>query len=237
MYSRILFCLLLHGTAVSLVRGDCNTCTYPSEVACVSATQFQFCVNNSPTGPVNTCPNGMVCTGGATICQGNGVAPAACSGCNECNLNQTFACTGPRTFALCLGSSVISNITGNCAPYHVCNIDTPNICGNATLGSPATCSFIDSTPTPEPTTTPTTDPTAYCRLIRQNGRFPYGTLLCSTCRQYIGCYLLSGIWYGAIYTCPGNLFFDSTSRYCTKTVPARCSLGVQNIQLFNITLE
>ncbi|XP_030372460.1 uncharacterized protein LOC115622601 [Scaptodrosophila lebanonensis] len=244
MYSRIFFYALQLGIAVSLVFGDCNTCTYPSQVACVSDTQFQFCKDSSPTGPVNSCPDGSVCTGGSVICEDSSVAESACSGCNVCNQNQTFACTGPRTFALCLGTSNVSSITGNCAPYHVCNIDTPHICGNETLGTPATCSFLDSTTPPDSTTAPTTaptpdptDPTAYCRLIQNTGRFPYGILLESTCRQYISCYIRNGVWNGIVYYCPYNTFFDSAGRICTANVPPRCTTGIQNIRLLSLTLE
>lgn len=168
------------------IHADCNICSSITNAACVSSTQFQFCVNNIPSGTLNSCPSGNYCTGEAQICQTN-ASLLACTGCGQCNSDNSFACLGVRTFALCLGDVNPSAITGSCAPDHVCNWDNPNICGTAEQGYQATCPLVDDE---ESTTTSTTaapsgnvTPNVYCNQVLEVGRFPYGTDQGTSCKK------------------------------------------------------
>lgn len=106
-------------------------------MACVSETQYQFCVNNLPSGTINSCPTGYVCSTATSVtCQlsTSGFA-ATCGSCNVCNANLTFACTGSNTYALCLGTTVPSaTAVGSCGTGLVCNVNLPQMCGNSATG-------------------------------------------------------------------------------------------------------
>ncbi|XP_034481528.1 uncharacterized protein LOC117787185 [Drosophila innubila] len=227
--------LLLLGIGVLGCQADCNVCALPSSVACVSDTQFKFCNNNVLVDPVNSCPSGTYCTGSAAICQED-TSLKACTGCVQCNDQKSFACLGVRTFALCLGTSVPSAITGSCAPNYVCNKDNINICGSASMGSQATCPLVDDEllTTLSPNANVTAD--VYCRYVQKAGRFPYGMNATTTCRQYIYCFLSNSVWYGALYTCPGSTYFQSSTQLCNTTIPAYCTSTVRSLSLKTLRL-
>ncbi|XP_053953804.1 uncharacterized protein LOC128860348 [Anastrepha ludens] len=238
----LLLCVLLLCAKGSIfVTASCNTCSVDNNLACVSETQFKVCVNGSPTGSAASCPTGYVCsTQSTSICEasgGDGVV-GDCTACNTCDSTKTFACTGIRTYALCLGTTTVSDLGGTCAPYHVCSIDYEYICGNATLGIEATCPSIDDTVTT--TVAPSTavsDPAEYCATVQQNGRFPVGNDLTTTCKQYVYCFVNNSVWSGALYYCPGATYFNSSSRYCTANVPARCLGTTQVLSLRSVDLN
>uniref|UniRef100_D3TQY3 Hypothetical conserved protein n=1 Tax=Glossina morsitans morsitans TaxID=37546 RepID=D3TQY3_GLOMM len=234
---------------ILLASSECNECSSVNNLACVSQTQFQVCVNGLPQGTVNSCPTGFACsTNTAIICQPNQMGfSASCSNCNQCDDSKTFACTGVRTYALCLGNTFPSDITGSCAPFHVCNINYPQICGNATTGISPTCPPANaatetSTASPTPPTPPTPPalppppprPTTippgfitnyvqfFCQSVRSNTRFPLPGELDATCRRYIYCFLNKGVWFGQVYTCPGNTFFNQPMQLCSSQRPFNC---------------
>jgi len=216
----------------------CNLCSLDSGMACVSETQFQICdANGLPSGPLNSCPTGYSCsTEDARICKPTAeVTQVDCSSCNVCDATNTFACTGPRTYALCLGGTTASSATGTCSADLVCSLWHEQICGNSSMGFAATCSFYDA-----PTTVPTSSTIAttkaattpmnadtYCRMMKQNKRYPVGTDLATTCRQYYLCRLNDAIWYGTIYTCPGSTYFNAATLYCDTAIPTRCTTTAQ----------
>ncbi|KAH8415577.1 hypothetical protein KR222_005593 [Zaprionus bogoriensis] len=231
--------LIVLGLVIGVVldcRADCNICAAVTNTACVSDTQFEFCVNNNPNGTRYTCPSGLYCTAEPTICQTDS-SLKACVGCGQCNTEGIFACLGVRTFALCLGSSSPSALTGTCAPNHVCNWDNPNICGTADAGYQATCPLADDELSTTVTPSGNLCPNEYCRLIQQAGRFPYGNDLGTSCKKYISCFQSNnGTWYGALYTCPGSTYFQPTPQICNTTIPATCTTAVRSLQLYNLRL-
>ncbi|XP_050333152.1 uncharacterized protein LOC126761210 [Bactrocera neohumeralis] len=232
--------LLLFSKSSNIAFAVCNACSI-SNFACTSQTQFQVCVEGLPTGTPLSCPSGYICsTTAANICvpSDNTSVDGDCTECYICDASQTFACTGVRTFALCLGTKAVSNIGGNCAPYLVCSIDYPHICGDETMIAP-TCPTADelATTVDSPTTTTTsgsvivTNPVAFCQTIQQNGRFPVGNELKTNCQQYVYCFINGNVWSGAIYYCPSDTYFDTSSRYCSPVVPARCVSSAQLLYL------
>ncbi|XP_062135140.1 uncharacterized protein LOC133844881 [Drosophila sulfurigaster albostrigata] len=230
-----LLLLLVLGIVVLRCQADCNTCASPSNIACVSDTQFQFCSDNVLIEPVNNCPDGTYCTAESAICQSD-IALKACTGCAQCNDQLSFACLGVRTFALCLGTNTPSNITGSCTANYVCNRDNPNICSSAALGSTATCPLADddlqTTVYPNVVVTPN----EYCRNVQRAGRFPYGNTLDTTCHQYILCFQSNSVWYGGLYNCPGSTYFQATIQSCNTTVPSYCTSAVRSLQVRNLLL-
>lgn len=244
----IVILLLLFSKSSNFVSAVCNACSGKTNLACVSQTQFQVCVDGIPTGTPTSCPSGYFCsTISTSICEPSGDTSVVgdCDECNVCDDNKTFACTGVRTYALCLGTTTVSNLGGTCAPYHVCSIDYEYICGNETLGIEPTCSTADEQATTTVSTTSTTssasvivsDPAAYCKTIQQNGRFPVGNELTTTCQQYVYCFINNNVWSGALYLCPGATYFDSSSRYCSPVVPARCASSTQSLYLETFELR
>ncbi|XP_049318112.1 uncharacterized protein LOC105222122 isoform X2 [Bactrocera dorsalis] len=192
---------------------------------------FQECVGGLPTGTPLSCPSGYICsTTAANICvpSDNTNVVGDCTECIICDASQTFACTGVRTFALCLGTKAISNIGGNCTPNLVCSIDYPYICGDETMIAP-TC----TTTTITSGSVIVTNPVAFCQTIQQNGRFPVGNKLKTTCQQYVYCFINGNVWSGTIYYCPSDTYFDTSSRYCSPVVPARCVSSTQLLYLGN----
>lgn len=99
-------------------------------MACVSETEYQFCVNNIPSGTGANCPTGYVCsTATDVICVPNVVGnEATCNECNQCDANLVFACTGVNTYALCLGTNNPTADIHTCPSGQVCNINSPQIC-------------------------------------------------------------------------------------------------------------
>ncbi|EDV96222.1 uncharacterized protein LOC6557077 [Drosophila grimshawi] len=215
-------------------QADCNVCSAITNIACLSETQFAFCENNVPLKQILSCPSGTYCTAGPQICHKN-CALQSCNACGRCNEQRTFACLGVRTFALCLGTSNVSLITGHCLPNYVCNYQDPNICSSE-IGFPATCPLANdellTTKAPETLQ----DPNTYCKAIRQAGRFPYGNSLNTTCRYYIQCYASRFVWYGSLLRCPGETYYDPMLRTCTTNIPATCQLRIMDLQIENLRL-
>ncbi|XP_017860622.1 PREDICTED: uncharacterized protein LOC108612256 [Drosophila arizonae] len=217
---RVLLLLLL-ALGVLDCRADCNVCSTLSNAACVSQTQFMFCVNNILVQPVNSCPSGTFCTAQAAICQSNS-SLVSCTECGICSDNLVFACLGVHTYALCLGTQQPSQITGSCAPYLVCNRNNPNICGSALTEGQASCPLMDNELY--------IDANTYCRSVQRAGRYPYGNRLETTCKQYVNCYVYNTIWYGALYECPGSTYFQPSSQMCNTTVPSACRTTASSLQ-------
>uniref|UniRef100_A0A1I8MLI7 Chitin-binding type-2 domain-containing protein n=1 Tax=Musca domestica TaxID=7370 RepID=A0A1I8MLI7_MUSDO len=213
-----------------VLAAECNVCTNTTQMACVSETEYQFCVNNLPTGSASSCPLGYVCsTTTSAICVSTTMnIPASCGSCNVCSTNLTFACTGTNTYALCLGTSVPSTTAvGSCGTNLVCNTNFAEMCVPAAAGVTATCTTTTTTsPTFPSLTTPSTLPTYaqyLCQIIRINARFTLPAEVDNTCRNYVYCFLTrNGTWSGQIYTCPGSTYFDPYSRYCVATRPTGC---------------
>uniref|UniRef100_A0A1L8EIU7 Putative secreted protein n=1 Tax=Haematobia irritans TaxID=7368 RepID=A0A1L8EIU7_HAEIR len=238
--------LLAHN--IRYLWANCNVCLTATQMACVSETEFQFCVNNLPMGPVSRCPDGFICTTTTTaICQPNGMGfEPTCGECNKCNSALTFACTGTNTYALCLGTNVPSPIaTGTCGAGLVCNLNSPQICGDPTNGNPATCPAVNDNsttptptpnPTPRPTPIPTTGPTtvhptinppsfaqSFCQNVKINARMSLPANMNKGCKHYIYCFLTTNAtWSGQIYTCPGSTYFDDQTKYCVVKKPVGC---------------
>ncbi|KAI8126447.1 hypothetical protein FF38_04687 [Lucilia cuprina] len=222
---------------VEHLKAQCNVCSAVNQMACVSQTEYQFCVNNTPSGAVNTCPTDYVCsTATATICLPNSAGvTATCSDCNKCDLSLVFACTGVTTYALCLGQTTPSTDTGTCGAGQVCNINTAQICTTPSAGLTATCPTGGSTITTSTTTTTaatptfTTPPTVptyaqyFCQVMRINKRFQVPSEFDTSCRRYIYCFkTTTGTWSGQIYTCAGSTYFDPVSLYCVASRPSSC---------------
>ncbi|EDW36494.1 GL10345 [Drosophila persimilis] len=233
-----LLILLATGVALGILilgcQAECNACSTASNVSCASNTTFQFCSDDSvPIQPAYSCPPGYYCTATTVICS-KSVALRACN-CGSCN--DYFACLTDRTYALCLGSSSPSQLGGSCGSDHVCDSTSPYICVNATSGSQPTCP-ADSDTSPGGVDPIGLTPTAYCGIIQQTGKFPYGIDPETTCRQYISCTVnaTSLIWKGALNDCPGLTYYDSSTKYCTTKLPPRCSAGVATLSLSNLYL-
>ncbi|XP_017071710.2 uncharacterized protein LOC108108263 [Drosophila eugracilis] len=226
----MLHLLILLATGVFLgiyilgTQAICNVCATGTNVACISNTSYQYCSSSLPFGPVSTCPTGYYCTANDVICNTD-PAERSCIGCGTCNDNKTFACLTARTFALCLGTTTPSQIVGNCGLNYVCDFNNPDICGTPLTGSQATCPY-DNVFNGTAIT-----PTTICSTIKQDGRFPYGTDLSTSCKQYIYCFLDDSNWRGGLYTCPGSTYFDSSTRFCGTAVPAGCTSGWQLIKV------
>ncbi|KAM7358928.1 uncharacterized protein ACRADG_003715 [Cochliomyia hominivorax] len=212
---------------------ECNVCSNTTHMACVSQSEYRFCVNNTPSGTVTTCPSGYVCsTATSVICLPNaaGVEPT-CSDCNKCDINLVFACTGVSTYSLCSGQTTPTGVSGTCGANQVCNINSPRICVDAAANNP-TCPTSGSIGTTTSTTTtatptfPSTIPTYaqyFCNVMRQNTRFPVPTNFDNTCKKYIYCFrTFAGVWSGQIYTCAGSTYFDPNSLYCVNNKPSSC---------------
>ncbi|XP_017461719.1 PREDICTED: uncharacterized protein LOC108355056 [Rhagoletis zephyria] len=169
----------------------CNVCSTTNNLACVSNTQFKQCdLQGIPSGEATSCLTGFVCsTATAAICQpsdGIGIVPA-CSECNTCDATNTFACTGVRTYALCRGTTTVSDSGGSCKEYEVCNRGNAAICANATATNQPSC------PTVVEPTTPVTNSVEYCKSVQQRGRFPVGDDLTTTCRQLVHCFHINSV--------------------------------------------
>ncbi|XP_060657008.1 mucin-5AC [Drosophila nasuta] len=226
--------LLLLAGLVALAKSTCNVCNTVNNLTCYSTTQVQACdADNLPTGVAYDCPTGYVCVSGTSgvLCEPEATASstADCQDCNTCDSTLTFACTSTNTFALCLGTSTPQASVGTCADGYVCNINDSQICGLSPNVS-ATCSYADdstTTTTTAATTTTTSTPSTsnaatYCAAVQQTGRFKVGDYTESTCRQYIDCFLLNGVWTGHKYTCPGQLYFSPTANLCVSSLPSNC---------------
>ncbi|ALC44875.1 CG13308, partial [Drosophila busckii] len=215
---------------------QCNACNINNNIACVSNTEFRFCgANNLPgTGPTFTCPTGSLCTGNTAVCEAGASVVGACAACQQCNSQKFVACLGVRTYALCLGASTPDlTITGSCAPNYVCNRDNPNICGLASQGSQATCGLADDelySSTTE-STPENFNATLYCQRMQRAGRFPRGTNINTTCRQFVLCFYRSNELRGSVYDCPGQTYFNATSALCVTGIPATCTVGIQYLAI------
>ncbi|EDW36495.1 GL10346 [Drosophila persimilis] len=221
--------LILLGIGVLGCWAECNVCSSDANVACVSATEYQICsVAHVPLGPVTSCPTNYFCTASGTFCSPDETY-GACLNCNQCSADKQFACISTSQFALCLGQDTPStSIIGSCGTSLVCSVDNPDICGSSAT-YPASCA--NNSTDGNGTGTSITDPTQYCRSLQQPGRFPYGSDATTTCRQYISCYTFASVWYGAIYSCAGSTYFDSTTKMCTTLTQARCSASVTSLSL------
>ncbi|EDW73281.1 uncharacterized protein Dwil_GK17466 [Drosophila willistoni] len=226
------------GLLVSLSRATCNVCNTVNSMACYSVNQTQACdASNLPTGSPYDCPSGYVCVSGSNgvLCQPEASASseADCQDCNKCDSTNTFACTSTNTFALCLGTTTPQNSIGTCADGYVCNVNYTQICGLEADGVMPTCSYADDTTTTTTTTTTvttsttatisTSDASTYCSAIESQGKYPVGYDPDTTCHQYIYCFINDGSWDGQTYTCPGSLYFSSSSNMCVSTMPANCA--------------
>ncbi|XP_022212869.1 uncharacterized protein LOC111067852 [Drosophila obscura] len=220
--------LILLGIGVLGCWAECNVCTGTANVACVSATEYQICsVAHVPLGPVTSCPTNYFCSASDAVCSPD-ESLGACVNCNKCSSDKRFACISSSQFALCLGQETPSaSIVGSCGTSLVCSLENADICGSSAT-YPASCATNSSG---GGTGTSITDPTQYCRSLQQRGRYPYGIDATTTCRQYVSCYTYAGVWYGAIYTCAGSTYFDSTTQTCTTQTQARCSAGVTSLTL------
>ncbi|XP_055914265.1 probable endochitinase [Eupeodes corollae] len=224
--------ILVFCAAICVANSLCNTCSALTNLACVANDKVSVCVNGLPTTSVIPCPTGTVCTPTVAICSAAGTVPASCSRCGTCDANKAFACTGYNTFALCYGTTTPSAINFSCSGTLVCNIDDPRICVDpTTTGLGGTCpSASATTTTPTTTAAPTTttvspgvNPQAYCAGVGLVGRYEIATD--PNCKRYVYCSLLNNsTWVGNIYECPGSTYFNSASRLCGVTVPARCAV-------------
>ncbi|KAM7357912.1 uncharacterized protein ACRADG_003077 [Cochliomyia hominivorax] len=219
----------------SLVQSDCNVCNAQTNTACISDFEFQQCEDNKPFGTKYRCNEGYYCSilGNCT----KSASLNACQDCLKCDDDNVFACLDTKRFALCIDGA-LSDITSRCTGDLMCNRNNRNICG---LTAPS-CSYRDdqSSTTEPPTTTtvsPAQDPNAFCRLIKKSGRYPVGTNPQTTCRQYVTCVQVGDVWYGPIYNCPGNSYFDMSRNGCVATKPAICKGTVTGLSFRNLLLE
>uniref|UniRef100_A0A1I8N8R1 Chitin-binding type-2 domain-containing protein n=1 Tax=Musca domestica TaxID=7370 RepID=A0A1I8N8R1_MUSDO len=208
------------------IEGQCNVCSTATQIACVSETQYQICANNVATGSINSCPPDYICSTASTVtCQprSSNIAPT-CGSCNVCDATQTFACTGRNTYALCLGTNTPStSAIGDCGPDLLCNINLPQMCGNATDGISPTCSSNDNNVNCCGSITISEYAKRYCQMLQINSRFPVPAEVDSTYQNYIYCFLTpSGTWSGQVYTCAGSTYFDQYSKYCVAKKPTEC---------------
>uniref|UniRef100_A0A1I8NM42 Chitin-binding type-2 domain-containing protein n=1 Tax=Stomoxys calcitrans TaxID=35570 RepID=A0A1I8NM42_STOCA len=232
-YMRLAFISVLFALNIDSLRANCNVCSAVTQMACVSETEFQVCVNNVPTGAVNSCPSGFICsTATAVTCQASdaGFEPT-CNECNKCNADMTFACTGTNTYALCLGTNTPSPIaTGSCGDGLVCNFNLPEICADPADGTAATCPTANAETTTTTTTTtvaPTLDPPSFaqnlCETVKINARMSLPADMNMDCKNYVYCFLTAnGTWSGQIYTCAGSTYFDDQTKYCMVNKPPGC---------------
>ncbi|EDV96223.1 GH16136 [Drosophila grimshawi] len=230
--TQLLNWLLLLIFLVDSVRSACNVCNSVNSMACYAVDQIQACdANNLPTRIPFNCPPGYVCVSGASgvLCRPTASGSIGdCQDCNKCDATNTFACTGTNSFALCLGTTTPQNSLGSCSPGYVCNNMNDQICGLETQFGP-TCSYADDTtttatpPTATPAPTPSTDNAAtYCAAVKAPGNYAVGDYAETTCRQYIKCFLLNGVWRGQKYTCPGKTYFNPTTGLCAVSMPGNC---------------
>uniref|UniRef100_A0A1I8NYV0 Chitin-binding type-2 domain-containing protein n=1 Tax=Stomoxys calcitrans TaxID=35570 RepID=A0A1I8NYV0_STOCA len=232
---------LICGLFIS-INADCNVCNARTGTACISKTEYKPCFNNVPFGnEVFNCSEGQYCsiTGACEEVE----ALAECKECGMCDATKTFACISTTEFALCLGNSRPSEVRAQCSENAKCNINNPYICGE----DPPTCSIRDDPPTttaaPETTTTTTTtpspleDPSGFCSNIQEEGRYPVGTDPATTCHQYINCIKVGDDWYGPLYNCPGQTYYDSAKRTCVTALPPLCNTRVKHLAFRHILLE
>ncbi|XP_034481976.1 uncharacterized protein LOC117787539 [Drosophila innubila] len=236
MSSYFLRLLLFLTCLVAATRSTCNVCNSVNKMACYSMTQTKVCdANNLPSGAPFDCPPGYMCVSGSggVLCQPKAPSSnvADCQDCNKCDASQTFACTGTRSFALCLGTNVPQQSRGNCASGYVCNNGIKEICELATSVNPSCSTVDDTTTTTAPTTPPTpstNDAAAYCAAVKKQGNFAVGEFTETTCRQYIQCSLTNGKWVGKKYACAGSTFFDRTVGQCVTNKPSYCYTPTTN---------
>ncbi|KAH8258659.1 hypothetical protein KR038_003649 [Drosophila bunnanda] len=135
----------------------------------------------------------------------------ACSLVSGSWIGQTYTCPGKMYFSSASGLCVTS--------------------------LPSTCSTSVSSTTSTTVAPTTSNPDAYCQAMKAQGYYPVGTVASTTCHQYIYCFLLSGVWNGQLYTCPGNLYYNSASRICVAALPSTCSATVASLTLNGILLD
>ncbi|KAH8380135.1 hypothetical protein KR009_009129 [Drosophila setifemur] len=111
---------------------------------------------------------------------------------------------------------------------------TAGLCVSA---MPSTCSTSVSSTTTTTAAPTTSNPEAYCKAMQSEGYYPVGTDASTTCHQYIYCFLLSGTWNGQMYTCPGNLYYNSASKICASALPSTCSATVASLTLNGVVLD
>ncbi|XP_034109143.1 uncharacterized protein LOC117571206 [Drosophila albomicans] len=157
--------LLIFAVGILSARAECNSCSPDTNTACISDTKFQFCADNRPAGPIGSCPVGFYCTSELSICQPSS-SLKACRDCGRCSLVRLFACLGPSTYSLCLGTSSPSNVTSSCSPGYVCNINLVNICGKSSTTNATCLEDIDTT-----TRAPTTETTEATETTESSTNF------------------------------------------------------------------
>ncbi|XP_073838246.1 uncharacterized protein [Musca autumnalis] len=234
--------VLLAGVIIPSTEADCNVCNAGSNTACVSNSEYKQCNSSSkPFGKLFQCNDGYYCSILGTCT--DKVELSECNDCGKCDETKTFACIGTNRFGLCLGGTKPTDIEAECSGNLVCNANNHQIC----VKEAPTCSFRDDPttvrPTTEATTTPTTtpspkdNPSGFCAAIKTEGRYPVGTDANTTCHQYINCVLINGVWYGPVYNCPGDYYYDSALKSCSPKLPALCSSSVSGLSFRSILLE
>lgn len=233
--------LLVAGLVAGSAAAECNVCNTVNNMACYSVNQTQACdaSSNLPTYVPYDCPSGYVCVSGTAgvLCEPeSNTTVATCEQCNKCDANNTFACTGTSTFALCEGTTTpLADSSYSCPSGYVCNVNSEYICLPSSSAAPS-CSYADdtsnntiavtttaSTATSTTAATPSTSNAAtYCAAVQSQGKFAVGDYTETTCRQYIYCFLLNGNWLGQKYTCPGSTYFSRSTRTCVTDLPSTC---------------
>ncbi|KAH8319383.1 hypothetical protein KR067_006073, partial [Drosophila pandora] len=235
----------------------CGTCNAGSTFACLSATTFALCLGTTTPSTIGgSCGTAYVCdmnnpnicgtpaSGSQATCPSGSVTP----GVDPTTMTPTEYCEivqkrGRYPYG--------ADLNTTCRQYIYCHLTNSTWIGglydcpgltyfNSTSASEIIC--VD--PTHNPTTcwssgtgncgsTTITDPNEYCRGVGTIGRYPYGGVTSTTCKQYVYCYVVSGVFYGNVYSCPGGNYFDSTTQQCTTATQARCSDSVQCLTLNN----
>ncbi|XP_055840498.1 zonadhesin-like [Episyrphus balteatus] len=211
--------------------GLCNTCSSDIPIACVSKTEYKFCIDGVFVWDSYRCPSGTICSSSGTgVCVPEGSEQPPCAKCNVCNDTKLFACTNYNEFALCLGTDVPVSPSYTCREGLVCNIHSRDICVDPEItGLGGTCPWknITSSTIPSETTistttsTPLDNPNLFCQQKGEVGRFEIPSD--PTCKKFISCNFSNNFIFGSLYVCPRNTYFNENSKVCAVEPPARCA--------------
>ncbi|XP_017139092.1 spore coat protein SP96 [Drosophila miranda] len=204
---------------------DTQICGLPADGIMPTCSYADDSTNSSTTSapPTTTAPSTSNPTTYCAAVQSEGrfaVGTDADTTCHQYILCSLVSGSWEGQTYTCPGSLYFSNATSLCV-----------------AAMPSTCSTSVSSTTSTTVAPTTSNPAAYCAAMMSQGYYPVGTDSSTTCHQYIYCFLLSGTWSGEMYTCPGSLYYNSSSKICASALPSTCSTTVASLTLNGVALE
>ncbi|KAM8709007.1 hypothetical protein ACLKA7_015903 [Drosophila subpalustris] len=241
---------------------ECNKCDATQTFACTGRSSFSLCLGtNTSHESSGNCAAGYVCNNGITeICELATTVNPSCTIADDTTTTTTTTTTTatPPTndaSAYCAAVKEVGKfaVGSFCTQYITCSywggkwVGQAYTCtplyfdrttGKCVTPKPSYCYTSTTSPPTTTTAAPTTsDPAAYCAKLQARDSFPVGTNPSTTCRQYIKCYPVGGNWLGNMHTCPGKLYYNSSTKTCVSTLPATCSDRIASLSINGVQLE